>query len=75
MRTKLFKSGGSWAVRIPKDWVPRSTTVEISREGNRIVVTEPSDKLRAMAASFAEDGLIEFERPKQPLTPDARQLS
>jgi hypothetical protein len=48
--------------------------VDISREGNRIIVTEPSDKLRAMAASFAEDGLIEFERPKQPLTPDARLL-
>jgi virulence-associated protein VagC len=74
MKTKLFKSGGSWAVRIPKDWVPRSGSVDITKEGNRIVVTESSDALRALALSFAEDGWIEFERPEQPVTPDARFL-
>jgi hypothetical protein len=32
------------------------------------------DKLRALAESFAEDGIIAFERPKQPGTQDARPV-
>ena len=60
-------------MRIPKEWVPHSHTVEISKEGNRIVIAEPSDKLRALADEFAADGLIEFKRPEQPKTPEIRQ--
>lgn len=74
MKTRIFKTGGSWAVRIPKDWVPRSRIVDISREGNRIVVSVASDNLRALAASFAADGVVELDRPEQPLAPDTKEL-
>jgi virulence-associated protein VagC len=74
MKTRLFKSGGSWAVRIPKEWVPSVREVEITREGNRIVVEEPSDQLRELAKEFARDGKISFARPEQPISPETRQL-
>lgn len=64
--TKLFKSGGSYAVRIPKAWVPKSGRVVLRKEANRIVITEEGADIRELAHRFAEDGLLEFERPEQP---------
>ncbi len=72
MKTKLFRNGGSWAVRIPKNWVPHNKEVEISREGGRIIICEASEGLRQLAAKFEEEGPIEFARPKQPPAPEAR---
>jgi len=72
--TKLFKSGGSYAVRLPKAWVPESGRVVLHREANRIVITEEGADLRAIATRFAEEGRIDFERPKQPLTAVAKEL-
>jgi antitoxin VapB len=37
---KVFKSGNSQAVRLPKEFRIKSPTVEISRSGNRIILTE-----------------------------------
>jgi virulence-associated protein VagC len=71
---KLFRSGGSYAVRIPKSWVPRSHEVILRREGDRIVITEAGCELRELAQSFAEDGFIDFSRPEQPQAPDAGPL-
>ena len=72
--TKLFKSGGSYAVRLPKAWVPQSGRVVLHREANRIVITEEGADLRELAARFAEDGRIDFERPAQPLADPAKNL-
>jgi len=42
--TKVFRSGNSQAVRIPKQFRFRSKHVEISKRGNEIVLREaPSD--------------------------------
>ena len=62
----LFKSGGSYAVRLPKSWIPKSGKVVLRREENRIVITEQGADIRSLADAFAEDGLLEFMRPKQP---------
>jgi len=62
----LFKSGGSYAVRLPKAWVPKSGKVVLNREQNRIVIKEQGADIRSLADAFADDGLLEFMRPKQP---------
>ncbi|TVP78863.1 MAG: AbrB/MazE/SpoVT family DNA-binding domain-containing protein [Puniceicoccaceae bacterium] len=73
-KAKLFRNGGSYAVRIPKSWVPVSGEVFLRREGKRIVMTEAGEDLRSLAHRFAEDGLVDFERSTQPRTPRARKL-
>ena len=72
--TKLFRSGGSYAVRIPKAWVPESREVVLRREGTRIVISAAGSDLRDLARDFAEDGLIDFKRPEQPKTPPSRLM-
>jgi len=73
-RTRLFRSGGSYAVRIPREWVPTSERVIVRREGRSIIISEEGDDLRALAHRFAQDGLIEFTRPPQPVTPPRTEL-
>jgi antitoxin VapB len=69
-RAKLFKSGGSQAVRLPKDFrFERQREVVIRREGDRVVL-EPvrsgwSRRFRELAGSAAD-----FPRPAEPLPPD-----
>lgn len=72
--TKLFRSGGSHAVRIPKAWVPASREVVLRREGKRIVISEAGNDLRDLARDFADDGLIEFTRPPQLATPPSKLI-
>ncbi len=43
--TKVFKSGNSQAVRIPKRFRLRSTRVEITRRGNEIILREAPENL------------------------------
>jgi len=72
--TKVFKSGGSYAVRLPKAWVPPSGKVVLRREADRIIITEEGRDLRELAARFAKEGPIDFERPSQPLAEPAKDL-
>jgi len=43
-KTKVFKSGNSYAVRLPKEFRLNCDTVYIKREGNRIVLIPQEDK-------------------------------
>ena len=45
--TKVFRSGNSQAVRIPKKFRIRSQQVEIIKRGNEIVLREQSTNLSA----------------------------
>ena len=71
---KLFRTGGSIAIRIPKDWVPATNRVTIRKEGRSIIITEEGEDLIELARAFAKDGRIEFDRPPQPRAPEARSL-
>ncbi len=71
-KARLFRSGGSYAVRIPKAWVPASGCVILRREAGRIVITEEGGDLYVLAKRFADDGLIDFERPGQPGAPPSK---
>ena len=60
---RVFQSGNSQAVRLPKEFRLRSEQVEIFRQGNDIVLRErPAsataifDALVAMPADFMTDG-------------------
>lgn len=75
-KTKVFKSGNSYAVRLPKEFRLNCDTVYIKREGNRIVLIPPNskwddffDKLRQFKETT--DGFLR-ER-NQPL-PQEREL-
>lgn len=61
---KLFKNGGSQAVRLPADCrFPGATEVYVRREGD-VVILEPKDSWPAsFFASLREDDVM--ERPRQ----------
>jgi virulence-associated protein VagC len=74
-KAKLFKSGGSLAVRLPKSWIRGGDVVHLSKQGDSIVITPENNKLLGLAEKFRKDGVIDFERLKQPKTPSIRELS
>ena len=60
--TRVFKSGNSQAVRLPKEFSIRGKELEIFRRGDEIVLREPAKGLaRAfeLLASLPEDFLAE----------------
>jgi antitoxin VapB len=62
-RARVFKSGNSQAVRLPKEFRFRVKEVEILRRGDEIVLREPKrslahafDALAAMPEDFMAEG-------------------
>lgn len=69
---KVFKSGNSRAVRLPKDFQLPIGEVEISRRGDEIVLRERSrDMRRAVEALRELASLIELpeDYPPEPIEP------
>ena len=73
-KAKLFKSGGSLAVRLPKAWIRGGEYVQLSQDGDSIVITPENNALLSLVKKFRKDGEIEFERLKQPKTPPIKKL-
>jgi len=73
-KTKLFKSGGSLAVRLPKSWIRGGDVVTLSKQGDSIIITPDNNTLLSLAEKFRKNGVIEAKRPKQPTTPPAKKL-
>jgi antitoxin VapB len=44
--TRVFKSGNSQAVRLPKEFAVTSKVLEIFRRGDEIVLREPAEGLK-----------------------------
>lgn len=65
--TKVFKSGNSQAVRLPKEFQFSVDEVEIFRRGNEIVLREKPKNLAGLfhaLAAMGEDGdFIERDQP------------
>ena len=64
--TRVFKSGNSQAVRLPRDFRLSSGTVEITRRGNELILRErPSglgrafELLAGMPTDFMAEGRID----------------
>ena len=70
-RAKLFRHGGSQAVRLPKKYrFERQKEVVISRDGDRVIL-EPVR--RGFSRRFVElaGSAPDFPYPEKPLPPDA----
>jgi len=67
--TRVFKSGNSQAVRLPKEFSVRSKVLEIIRRGDEIVLREPAKGLtRAfeLLTELPDDFLAEGRHDDQP---------
>ena len=67
--TRVFKSGNSQAVRLPKEFSVRGKVLEIFRRGDEIVLREPAKGLaRAfeLLTSLPEDFLAEGRKDMPP---------
>ena len=72
-RAKLFKSGRSQAVRLPKEFRMPGTEVKISRDGRKVVL-EPIefdiDAWFAKLDSYGELSFTEDDIDQPPMPPD-----
>ena len=69
--TRVFKSGNSQAVRLPKEFSVNSNELEIFRRGDEIVLREPTQGLaRAfeLLSNLPDDFLAEGRRDSRPQT-------
>jgi antitoxin VapB len=69
--TRVFKSGNSQAVRLPKEFSVSSKVLEIFRRGDEIVLREPTQGLaRAfeLLSDLPDDFLAEGRRDSPPQT-------
>ncbi|MEE4608934.1 MAG: type II toxin-antitoxin system VapB family antitoxin [Desulfobacteraceae bacterium] len=67
--TRVFKSGNSQAVRLPKEFAVSSKVLEIFRRGNEIVLREPTEGLKRafeLLADLPEDFLAEGRQDAPP---------
>ena len=50
---KLFKNGGSWAVRIPKDFLPENPEIDVVMREDGVIEIRPFDR-QAKLQEFLE---------------------
>ncbi len=72
---KVFQSGNSQAVRLPKDFRFASSEVEIFRRGNEVVLREKRRDLAEVFDRLAElpDDMIEVIEHMDDLPPEERE--
>ena len=74
-KARVFKSGNSQAVRLPKQFRFQVDEVEISRRGAEIVLREPKRNLGqafAVLGAMPEDFMAEGRQDEIPQKRDAR---
>jgi antitoxin VapB len=67
--TRVFKSGNSQAVRLPKEFSVSSKVLEIFRRGDEIVLREPSKRLERafeVLTELPDDFLAEGRKDTPP---------
>jgi len=72
IKTRVFKSGNSMAVRLPKEFAMDEGDVYITRVGDSIILRETSDSaeaLRQALSMFTDDFMSEGRA--QPDTPES----
>jgi antitoxin VapB len=78
---KLFKHGGSQAVRLPKDFRLPGTEVRVRRLGRGVLLEPMEPNLEDIKAIFAEidrlggNEFLSDGRPRQPPMPPADDVS
>ena len=69
METKVFQSGNSQAVRIPKEFRFDVSTVEIFKRGDEVVLKPKTTDLKQLLLSAPKVD-FEVERERSDLVPD-----
>lgn len=76
-KTKLFMSGNSQAVRIPRDFQLEGDEVEIQRRGNTLIIRPQKrtwqlfmESLKMFTADFMKDGRAQppLQKRRRPFT-------
>ncbi|MCB1032394.1 MAG: AbrB/MazE/SpoVT family DNA-binding domain-containing protein [Acidobacteria bacterium] len=70
IRAKVFKTGGSQAVRLPKEFRFEGDEVEISRQGQRVVL-EPVRKVWSDQFRLLHGSMPDFKLPPEPAPAEA----
>jgi len=65
---RLFKTGRSKAVRLPKSWIGDTTEVELERRGKNIIVRPKQSDLWQVAEECAKLGGKDIKRLPQTKT-------
>ena len=73
MRTIVFQSGNSQAIRIPKEFRLKSKTADISRCGNKLIITERQSITWKEVFAMPCDADFVLERPDNTV-PQKRDL-
>lgn len=71
--TKVFQSGNSQAVRIPREFQFDVAEVEIERQGDRIVLRPPARNLSSAFAALADMPEDFFAEGRQDIPPQTRE--
>ncbi|MBN8511000.1 MAG: AbrB/MazE/SpoVT family DNA-binding domain-containing protein [Burkholderiales bacterium] len=71
--TKVFRSGNSQAVRIPREFQFETAEVEIERRGDEIVLRPPRRSLRGAFAALASMPEDFFAEGRGDAAPQARE--
>ena len=73
MRTKVFRSGNSQAVRIPREFQLDTTEIEIIRNGDDLILRKPPgnlvrafELLTSMSSDFFEGGRKQPKMDRRP---------
>jgi antitoxin VapB len=72
-KAKIFKSGNSQAVRLPKEFRFRVKEVEISRRGNEVILREPAKNFAAAFDALASMPDAFFAEGRQDDPPQGRE--
>ena len=72
-KTKVFRSGNSQAVRIPREFQFDTDEVEIERRGDEIVLRLPASNLRSAFDALAALPDDFFAEGREDLPPQSRE--
>ncbi|BCX88193.1 antitoxin VapB [Methylomarinovum tepidoasis] len=76
--TKVFRSGNSQAIRLPKEFRLDCDTVTIHREGRRLIIEPVEDwagRLYAVLEDFSDDFMAEGrDHPQPQVRPELESL-
>jgi antitoxin VapB len=72
-KAKVFRSGNSQAVRIPREFQFDTDEVEIERRGNEIILRRPVHNLRGAFDALAALPDDFFAEGRQDLPPQSRE--
>lgn len=73
---KMFKNGGSWALRIPAGWLPEDAEFEVLVRDDGVLEVRPLDRERQFKEFLrhleerGEIPDIEFPIPERPIEPE-----